>query len=138
RRDAKTQWVNQYQLDLGNTDSGVMVPDEPTWSWARERAEPFFGQDHAAAAGVLLAEVGETEAAAAALLWALSVDGWQARTALPLPALLQGLGKTDAAAAATALLRVRFPTAAASVPVPMARELGRTQALMEQLAKTAT
>ena len=45
------------------------VMDEPTWIWVRNRAEPQFGQRHAAAAGTLLAELGQEKAAVAALLW---------------------------------------------------------------------
>ena len=40
--------------------------DQPTWPWARQRAEPWFGQDHAGAAGDLLAAAGEETAAIAA------------------------------------------------------------------------
>jgi hypothetical protein len=138
KRDAQNKWVARYVRERGPSDNGEMLGDEPTHTWEREHAEPFFGQEHAAAAGALLAEVGENEAAAAAFLWALAVDGWQARTALPLPALLQGLGRTDAAAAATVLTRARFPAAVAPTPVPFAATLTRTQALLTQLAAAGT
>ena len=45
-------WVEQYgERGQGDADEDVM--DEPTWSWARRRAEPFYGQDHAALAALL-------------------------------------------------------------------------------------
>jgi len=37
-------------------ESTPMVLDVPTRSWARSHAEPFYGQEHAAAATLLLDE----------------------------------------------------------------------------------
>ncbi len=137
RRTDENRWIASYQLDLGG-DQGELVPDEPTWSWARNRAEPFFGQDHATAAGLLLAEVGEHEAAAAALLWSLQVDGWRLEAAAPAPALLQQSGQPAAAAALTSLARVRFGEAVAERgAVPFAPALRALPALRDQLEQSA-
>ncbi|MCA8953303.1 MAG: hypothetical protein KDE27_27575, partial [Planctomycetes bacterium] len=74
-RDDTNRWVGDYGDGPESKDSVAYVLDRPTWSWARTRAEPFFGQDHAAAANRLLAEVGDDAATVAAGLWSLEVDG---------------------------------------------------------------
>ena len=73
------------------------VEDAPTMSWARTRAEPAFGQAHAAAAGFLLDEVGKRDAAIAAWTWALAVDGWRDDVAIRLDRALQAAGRDDVA-----------------------------------------
>lgn len=136
RRDEQNRWIGSYQLDLGPGDQAEMVRDEPTWSWDRSRAEPWFGQGHMAAAGELLAEVGEDAAAAAAWLWSLQADGWLLRTAVPLPPMLARLGRKEAAFAANVLGRIRYPAAIpAPDAAPMLGSLTRLRAHLEQLRK---
>lgn len=114
-RKAGNEWLSRYQ-GLAREHSGIVL-DEPTWSWARQRNEPFFGQDHAAAAAALLQSTGEREAAVAAGLWALSVDGWRPTTAAIVVAELRALGRDDAAHAMAALRRLRFPDPDDSAPL---------------------
>ncbi|MFQ5505537.1 MAG: hypothetical protein ACE5F1_12170 [Planctomycetota bacterium] len=74
-----------------------LVMDEPTWSWSRHRAEPWFGEYQAARAGELLESRGHGRAAAAAFLWSLVTDGWEPGVTGRLGALLARLGRKDAA-----------------------------------------
>ncbi|MBM4062977.1 MAG: hypothetical protein FJ265_18060, partial [Planctomycetes bacterium] len=125
------EWVGRYG-GLGPRDPGGLVHDAPTWSWARLRAEPWFGQDHAALATALLEEAGETEAAVAAGLWSFAVDGWRPQTARAVAAGLAA--RAPAAAFATAALaRERFPGfAVAGAPPPLRKVHGYAAALAER------
>lgn len=135
------EWVARYG-QLGKPEHGALVMDEPTWSWARTRAEPFFGQDHAAAALLLLHEVGDHDGAIAAGVWSLTVDGWRPDTATALLASLRATKAPDAAAAAAAvvaLARARFP----QLEVPgdgtaLLAALPKTKALLDALATRTT
>ncbi len=139
-RDAANAFIEQrYQLGLPREEEwGARVMDAPTFSWARSRAEPWFGQAHALAAARLLAEVGEIKAAAAAACWSLQVDGWHAdNAALAVQALAQaGL---DAAAWVTALeASRRIPSMAAPEGAsPLLSRLPKTRALAKALAESA-
>lgn len=139
RRSDQNAWVADYGGLGEGRDKAPLVLDPPTWSWARRRAEPGFGQGHAGAAGLLLLEAGEAEAAAAALAWSLQVEGWQPQIATALPELLPQLGRKDAGFAARVLLRQRFPSAmaAAAQPAPMLPQLPRTKAYVDGLAAAA-
>jgi hypothetical protein len=108
--DKKTgnEWVGAYARPPRG-EVGPLVLDAPTWSWARERAEPWFGQDHAAAATRLLHEVGDAPATVAAGVWSLTVDGWRPDTARALLAALRTQGPADAAQALAAMATARFP-----------------------------
>ncbi len=55
-------------------DPAPTVMDEPTWSWERHRAEPWFGQEQARMAGELCAELGRAREANFAFYWSLGVD----------------------------------------------------------------
>jgi hypothetical protein len=118
-------WVGRYGA-LERRETGPMVLDAPTWSWARRRAEPWFGQDHAAAAARLLHEVGDWPAASAAALWSTTVDGWRSETVAVLQAALPALDAADAHHALTSLASARFPhvaTAASATLVGATRVL---------------
>lgn len=68
-------WTDRFKRNVpGGGDSGF-VYDEPTWTWSRVRAEPFFGQDHAREAGKLFLDLGRDKEGIRALVWALAVDG---------------------------------------------------------------
>ena len=137
RRDASTKWIEQYG-GLGEGESGPLVLDEPTWSWARNRAEPFFGQGHAAAAGEILRAAGMPAAAALAYLASLQCEGWSAAAALGAAELLQQVGRLDAASAARQLGRSRFPVASFDpAPSTLLPQLARTKAYLDQLAQLA-
>jgi len=112
--------------------------DEPTWSWARDRAEPFFGQGHAAAAGDVLAAAGLGAAAAAAWLASLACEGWSAHAAFAAADELQRLGRADAAAALRLLAAARFPSQApAAAPTPLLPLLKQTKAYLDALLQQA-
>lgn len=104
------EWPKAYRTDLGPGDPAPMVLDEPTWSWAKVRSEPFFGHGHAAAAAALLTAAGDRSGALAAGLWSLDVDGWRERTAKDLAVLLQQSKDPHVAGAFAALARQRFPS----------------------------
>lgn len=96
-RNQKPAWADRYRITPLRGRRTKLVEDEPTWIWARNRAEPWFGQRHAAAAGKLLEELGENRAAIAALLWSLGVDDWQPVPATALASLLDRHGHQDIA-----------------------------------------
>jgi hypothetical protein len=129
------EWVGRYP-GLGQTDAGTLVLDEPTWSWARNRAEPFFGQDHAAAATLLLQEVGDLDATIAAGLWSLTVDGWRLPTTLAVHKALL-VRSPDAAMAFAAVGRTRFPDLPAPAPSPLLGQLRSVRAYVDALAARA-
>lgn len=110
-------WVNDYRA-LGEGDPAPMVMDQPTWSWAKARVEPFFGQGHAATAARLLAGAGDRAGALAAGLWSLDVDGWRPETAALLRTLLADSKDKSVPGAFAALLRPRFPALAGDAAVP--------------------
>ncbi|MGB3966597.1 MAG: hypothetical protein WBO45_07685, partial [Planctomycetota bacterium] len=127
------RWIEKYG-DLGGDDYGQLVMDEPTWSWARTRAEPFFGQDHAFAATLLLHEVGDGDATIAAGLWSTTVDGWRPETANAVLAALRTGKAQDAAAAFAAIAQRHFPEIAAPEPALLLSVVPRSKALLEALA----
>lgn len=129
------EWVARYG-GLGPGDPAPMVKDEPTFSWARHRAEPFFGQEHASAAALLLHEVGDREAALAAGLWALQVDGWRLPTCHAIHAALAAVA-ADAAPPFAALAAERFPEFAPSQPVPQLAQLPALAGYLELLSAEA-
>jgi hypothetical protein len=109
-RNASNEWVARYSGPAAG-DEASMVLDEPTWTWTRNRAEPFFGQEHAAAATLLLHEVGDLDATIAAGVWSLTVDGWRPDTSAALLAALRGSKATEAAQAFAVLAGSRFAVA---------------------------
>ncbi|HEU4417753.1 MAG TPA: hypothetical protein VFT55_02380, partial [Planctomycetota bacterium] len=127
------EWVGEYRT-VEDQDPGKLVLDEPTWSWARNRAEPWFGQDHAAAATLLLHEVHDAEATAAAGLWSLTVDGWRPDTALATLAALRTMKNPDAAVAFAAVCKRRFPAIEMSESTQLLTTLRATRVLLDALA----
>jgi len=127
------EWIKQYG-GPGQQEVGQLVLDEPTWSWARKRAEPWFGQDHAAAATLLLHEVHDAEATAAAGLWSLTVDGWRPDTASATLAALRTIKNPDAAQAFAAVCRRRFPAIEMGESTQLLASLRATRSLLDALA----
>ncbi|MFT7516981.1 MAG: hypothetical protein ACI84O_000767 [Myxococcota bacterium] len=66
-------WTKRFSSSGPGGENAEVVYDEPTWSWLRGRTEPWFGQDQARVAALLLQQVGN-KAAAEAYQWALVVD----------------------------------------------------------------
>lgn len=129
------EWVASYG-GLGAPDPAPMVLDEPTFSWARDRAEPFFGQEHASAAAQLLHEVGDRDGALAAGLWALQVDGWRPTTVRAVHTALLQLAP-EAAPPFAAVAAERFPEFAPKAPLPQLAQLPALAAYLEALATEA-
>lgn len=132
------EWVARYG-ELPPGENASLVLDEPTWSWARHRAEPFFGQDHASAAAQLLHEAGDANGAIAAGLWALEVDGWRPST---VQLLLANLAPREPAAARAlwAIARQRLPQLPSPQGLPedaASRLLPKVMAYAEALATKA-
>jgi hypothetical protein len=111
--------------------------DAPTWSWARNRAEPFFGQDHAAAAALLLLQVGDHEAAAAAGVWSTTVDGWRPEVGAVVQQALLRSKANDAAAAFAAIRARRFAGDATTGDALLAANAPQARALLAALAQHA-
>ncbi|MCC7064313.1 MAG: hypothetical protein IT456_15995 [Planctomycetes bacterium] len=129
------EWVGDYGK-LGTPDAAAMVLDEPTWSWARSRAEPFFGQDHAAAATLLLQEAGDLDGTIAAGLWSIQVDGWRLPTAR---AVAQALTQRspEAAMAFAAIAQTRFPSLPGTTNQPLLAQRKQLVAYEQALAARA-
>lgn len=138
RRGPDVAWVAAYG-PMAAGEIGKLVRDEFTWSWARARAEPFFGQGHARAAADVLRDAGHPAAAAAAYLWSLAVEGFEADTGERLVPLLHQTGRAEAAAAVAALARSRAPTRvpASAVGEALLAKLPRTKALLDGLVAAA-
>ena len=131
-RKKTPEWLKGYTGNPGG-DEARQVMDEPTWSWERNRAEPFWGQDHAAAATLLLHEVGEVDATIAAGTWSLTVDGFQPEVCVALLAALRASKATDAAAAFTALARRHFPAIGDGDSTALLASLPKTKALLDAM-----
>ena len=137
-------WIRDYRRGFGKPRkrSGARqtgyVMDEPTWVWVRDRAEPWFGQRHAADAGRLFAEIGETRPAVAALLWSLGTDDWQLDAARLLARLLDQLHHSDVAWAVRAEISHRGLSGEPPVSsAPMLAKLPRVRGWFAALRTTA-
>ncbi|MEC7582803.1 MAG: hypothetical protein VYE77_00665 [Planctomycetota bacterium] len=136
-RGPENEWVGRYGR-RGPGDPAKLAMDEPTWSWGRNHAEPFFGQAHATAAGRVLRAGGLPHAAAAANLWSLSCEGGQPGPAAAARELLEELGREDAAGALAILQRSRFPNmVTAPAPSPLSNKLGKTHGYLNLLREVA-
>ncbi len=132
RKKPGLEWVAAY--GPVDDESGPRVMDEPTWSWARTRAEPFFGQDHAAAATLLLHEAGDVDGAIAAGLWSTTVDGWRPDITTALAAELRASKHAEAAQAFGLLAWRHFPSMPSGAATLLAAQAPRTRAFLEALA----
>lgn len=143
QRKLEDAWVATYG-SLPEGDPAPMVMDSPTWSWDRDRTEPFFGDGHASDAAAVLAEAGEAEASAAAWLWSLQCEGWSVDAARGGVAQLLLAGRKEAAAALAALARLRYgslaldPVDATTLTAPLQRVRAAAEALRAQVAEHAT
>ena len=90
-------WTAKYRHDFGRQGGSRIVFDSPTWVYSRPRAEPFFGQDQARAAALLLEELGDEEGAVFAWLVSLEVDEDDRTRHQTLARLLQEQGDEERA-----------------------------------------
>ena len=136
--DDRAEWTANY-VDGVPQAGGPWVYDEPTWTWSRNRAEPYFGQDHAWRAGELLAELGKTKEAVAAFVWAAAMDEASPGRDEIMARLLAEAGEEDAAW----VLRSAFERAhrqagdGLDVSDPCPLRLPKTQALLSALRTEA-
>lgn len=137
RRGPQNDWVGRYG-GLGPGDTAPMVMDELTWTWSRAHAEPFFGQEHAMAATLLLHEVGDHDGAIAAGLWSLAVDGWRPETATAVLASLRATKSQDAAQAFAVTAGRHFPQLAPSDAPLLVAAAPKTKAYCDALSAQAT
>ncbi|MGY8758227.1 MAG: hypothetical protein ACKVJZ_02470 [Planctomycetota bacterium] len=66
-------WTKRFSPSGPAGESAEVIYDEPTWSWLRGRTEPWFGQDQARVAALLLQQC-KNKAAGLAYQWAMVVD----------------------------------------------------------------
>ncbi len=136
--DDRAEWTSRYQSSVPQSGDGF-VYDEPTWTWSRHRAEPYWGQDHAWRAGDLLLDLGKKKDAVNAYLWALSVDERSPWRNSKLARLLEVVGEEDAAWVLRNELERRFRRAgdALSEGLVTPLRLPRTRDLLGALAEQA-
>ncbi len=137
RKRDDNRWIGDYRHGPGKGDRAPLVMDEPTWSWGRDRAEPYYGQEHAAQATLLLGEVGDLDATIAAGVWSLSADGWRPEVARALGAALTAGRSLQASAAFSALAAAHFPDLPTLDGATLLAKLPKTQALLDALAQRA-
>lgn len=101
-------WTSRY-TDKVADEPATYVFDSPTWGFARNRAEPWFGQDQATLAGEVLQRLGKPQEAARAFVWAHEMDEPSTPRALKLADLLDKTGDSKAAFALRAEAAARTP-----------------------------
>ena len=133
--DDRAPWTARYVPGI-EMAGGPWVYDVPTWTWSRNRAEPYWGQDHAWRAGDLFLERGKQEEAAQAYLWAWTVDERTPRRHAKLADVLDETGDGEAAWVLRNAWRRRFAPLPAEVdgPDPRPMKLARTDALLAALS----
>ena len=132
-------WTKRYNNEPMVGESGAVIYDEPTWTWQRDRAEPWFGQDHARVAAELLAEQGKEEEAARAFHWSLAVDETPDAALEAFAAALAGMKHTSAAWCLQRWLRFDSPRRRAVEPglAPFLKEIRDLQVLLAKRAEAA-
>lgn len=136
--ETRAPWLGRYAANVPSQAADPWIYDAPTWSAVRDRAEPYFGQDHAAEAGRILARVGNPVAATAAFEWALEVDEIEAGAARALARLHEEAGRADAAWILRSRLHRAWPAREPEPPAPTtAKTLGalsKTRSLLSAYA----
>lgn len=133
---SRAPWTAKYEVKFKRA-SAPYILDGPTWGTARDRAEPFFGQDHLGPAAELLLAAGDAEGAAILELVRLGVDEPDAAGTTRLAALLEGAKQPDAAWATRRSAALRGVAAGDDAPCPFLRQLPKTAALLETLREVA-
>jgi len=135
-RRENNKWLRDYKTgDQLGGESTPLVLDVPTRSWARVHAEPFYGQEHSAAATLLLDEVGDTYGVIAAGVWSLTADGWRPEVARSLAKALKVSRAKDAAMAFTAVASRHFPEIAVMDGSALLLKLPKTTSFLSVLAE---
>ena len=132
---SRAPFLEHYVTRTSSAWHAGYVYDKPTWHKARDRAEPFFAQDHAATlCDALLAEGRKKEAAQAAAVSAL-VDEFDPTRALAGAGLLASSGEHAAAWALQNSAARRFPTrvSPSEVPESLRSRLPKCHVLLKDL-----
>lgn len=136
-------WTNRYDPGAPSSEPAPRVMDEPTSTWLRNRAEPWFGQDQARMGAELLVEAGKDRAALVAYQWALSVDE-------PSDAVLEeianALDRVDEKNAAWVMRnwhrfdapRRAYLATVANEEAPFLDKLSKTEGFMKEMGEAAT
>ncbi len=127
-------FTQAYTQSVPGGSADGWVYDEPTWTWARERAEPVFGQEQARLAGELLLELERKSEGARALVWALASDGPSPFVAAELARALDAPAQKGAA---WVLERERTFPHAGGAAAPFLAALPKARALLELHEQTA-
>jgi len=133
------EWTERYDPKGPRGEEGALVFDEPTFSWLRARAEPWFGQDQARVAAELFADMGKPDDAVEAACWALAVDEPSDAALHMLAEQLDTLGDDEAGWIARRWARYRSPARdyAPVPPAPFLDALGEVTAYRLALAAAA-
>ncbi len=134
--DSRAPWTERYAVKFRGGKDGY-VYDAPTWTRARERAEPFFGQDHLSAAMTLGARLLEHAGVVTLGLRSLSLDEVSDEDIALLHASLMALNQAEAASSLALWRQYRGHAAPAPTQSPWAR-WPKLQAWLGALASART
>jgi len=135
-------WTARYDPGAPQGEPAQRVMDEPTATWLRNRAEPWFGQDQARMGAEVLVESGADREALAAYQWALAVD--EPSDAV-LDEIAQTLERVDEKEAAWAIRhwhrfdspRRNYRAAVEAKAAPFLGKLSKTKKLVEAMAQAS-
>lgn len=100
--ETPAEFSKRYISSVPERRQPKLIYDQPAWHDDRPAAERYFGHDHAAAAGRLLAKLGPPQAALTALEWGLMRDEAQADLVQLLTSVQERQMRLDAAFATSA------------------------------------
>lgn len=136
-------WTKRYGPGVPSGDAAERVMDEPTSTWLRRRAEPWFGQDQARMAAEVLLTAGLDREALPAYLWALAVDEPSDAVLEDLAATLDRVDEKDAAWVVRHWRRFAAPrrdhrNAIAKQVMPFLDKLPKTEQLWKEMQAAQT
>ncbi|MFT7668095.1 MAG: hypothetical protein ACI8X5_000782 [Planctomycetota bacterium] len=131
--DNRADWTSNYTASIDQV-RGAWVYDAQTWTWSRNRAEPWWGQDHAWRAGSFFLELDKKQEALDAYLWAWSVDEKSPAHSMQLANLLEDRGKAEAAwVLRNTAIRQAWSGNESNTALPLPLALPKTLLLLEAL-----
>jgi len=135
-------WTKRYAPGAPAGERAPRVMDEPTSTWLRNRAEPWFGQDQARMGAELLLEAGKKREALMAFQWALAVDEPSDAVLDEIAETLDALDQEDAAWVLRHWQRFDGPRrsyaiSASDDAVPFLNKLSKTKTLLSEMGEAA-